>query len=274
MVTADFTPAVSERPASPAEQWQSGFRLALACALAFHAALILGLYTTSPRRVGVAGGSPGAIAVELVSEADLKSHETVRVPPSGRPPAVAAPPPKPEAAPAPETPPPQPKQEAAPAATEPALPDLADVAPPPERVKPAEKGSKSEPPEKKKPAPQARLDLSPPSDNTPSAAPGRSSALTRPPGITRSGENDQFGLGVIRALRATMPPPTGVFGRVTVRLLLNDNGDLTEVRVIESSGKSGLDQSIVFATKQTNFPLPPAGSSVADRTFLISYVYR
>jgi TonB family protein len=71
-----------------------------------------------------------------------------------------------------------------------------------------------------------------------------------------------------------MPPPSGVSGRVTVRLFLNENGDLTEVRVVDSSGKGYFDQSIVFATKQSNFPLPPAGATVADRTFLITYVYR
>ena len=78
---------------------------------------------------------------------------------------------------------------------------------------------------------------------------------------------------VIRALRQTMPPPRGIFGRVTVRLLLTPNGDLAEVLLLAPSGTS-LDQSVVFATKQTYFPLPPYNATVADRTFLITYVYR
>ena len=44
---------------------------------------------------------------------------------------------------------------------------------------------------------------------------GRSlSGMNWPPGITRSGENDNFGRGVIRALKKTMPPATGTKGRV------------------------------------------------------------
>jgi TonB family protein len=139
----------------------------------------------------------------------------------------------------------------------------------PEKAEPAKK---AEPPAKpKRPTPD-QLALSPPR-TSPGGSPSRSSSFSRPPGITRSGQNDDFARGVIRALRQTMPPPRGIFGRVTVRLFLNDNGDLAEVRVIESSGIGGLDQSVVFATKQTNFPLPPYGATVADRTFMISYVY-
>jgi TonB family protein len=315
MLTADHNLAVAERMVPPTDKRQTGFWVAVMCALAFHGLFLLGISRSSSRHAGAENGSDDAIAVDIVTEADLKSRETVALPPTAPPPAAApAPPPQPQpqteaAQPAPEPPPPQPeaaaepapapppkpKEEAPPPKSEPLLPDLADVAPLPEKFKPEQKQSeekksedwkaeakveepppKPEPPAKKKPAPQARLDLSPPSlaPDTPSAAPGRNSAFSRPPGITRSGENDDFGRGVIRALRATMPPPSGVYGRVTVRLLLNGNGDLSEVRVVESSGKSGLDQSIVFATKQSNFPLPPAGATVADRTFLITYVYR
>jgi TonB family protein len=309
MLTADQSPAIAERLAPPMERQQRNFWIALACAFVFHSALLLEFNRSVPRRTGAQDGSDNAIAVDIVTEADLKSRETVALPPPG---ATPAPPPQPEVAPQPTPPPPpppeaaeptptpppepqpEPKQETSPPAAQLALPDLADVAPLPEKVKPAEKETNPEPaekqakaepaekqekptpPEKKKPAPQARLDLTPPSTlrDTPSAAPGRNSAFSRPPGITRSGENDEFGRGVIRALRATFPPPSGIYGRVTVRLLLDMNGNLTDVRVVESSGKSNLDQSIVFATKQSNFPLPPGGATVADRTFLITYVYR
>ncbi len=306
MLTTDHSPATAERLAPPMERQQRGFWIALACALVIHSALLLEANHSAPRRAGAQDGSDSAIAVDIVTEADLKSRETVALPPAGATPSPPPQPPQPEVAPQPApTPPPQPeaaqpapkqqpepqpKQETAPPASELALPDLADVAPIPEKAKPAEKQAKLEPPEKqanptppeknptppekKKPAPQARLDLTPPSQDTPSAAPGRNSSFSRPPGITRSGENDEFGRGVIRALRATFPPPAGIYGRVTVRLFLDMNGNLTDVRVVESSGKSNLDQSIVFATKQSNFPLPPAGATVADRTFLISYIYR
>src|SRR5207249_742393 len=102
---------------------------------------------------------------------------------------------------------------------------------------------------------------------------GRSAAVVRPPGVTRSGENDEFGRGVIRALKKTMPSSGGTTGRVTVRLLLSDTGNLTEVRLIRSAGDPILDQSVVFAVKQSSFPIPPAGSTLGDRTFLVTYVY-
>ncbi len=64
------------------------------------------------------------------------------------------------------------------------------------------------------------------------------------------------------------------YGRVTVRLLLNENGDLVDVQVVSPSGKPLLDQSVVFSTKQASFPLPPRGSTQIDRTFIVTYVYR
>lgn len=140
-----------------------------------------------------------------------------------------------------------------------------------EPAKPAEPQSKA-PPAKKQAQQQARLEPTP--QNLQSAPPGRSAGATRPPGITRSGENDEFGRGVIRALRQTMPPPKGVLGRVTVRLTLNENGDLQQVQVLERSGRPGLDESVVFAARQTYFPLPPYKSSLVDRTFVVTYVYR
>ena len=142
----------------------------------------------------------------------------------------------------------------------------AEAAPKP--AEPAKKEAKKTPPKK-----QAALDM-PPSPDAASAPPGRSAAATRPPGITRSGENDEFGRAVIRALRSTMPPPRGVLGSVVVRLILTANGDLAEVQVLQPSGRRGLDESVVFATKQTYFPLPPYKATLADRTFTIRYVYR
>ena len=100
-----------------------------------------------------------------------------------------------------------------------------------------------------------------------------SAAMARPEGITRSGENDDFGRGVIRALRQTMPAHRGVNGRVSVRLFLNEFGNLAEVQVIRPSGDPVLDQSVAFAAKQSSFPIPPKGSTVVDRTFLVTYIY-
>ena len=120
------------------------------------------------------------------------------------------------------------------------------------------------------------LDLSAPSSAmSPDMFMGPQSAgMSRPANITRSGENDDFGRGVIRALRATMPLPRGALGRVTVRFLLTERGNLQELRVLESNTDPILTQSVAFAVRQSSFPIPPMRSTVADRTFVVTYLYR
>lgn len=314
MSTAEETLAIDAQIAPPQDNRQRGFRIALLCAFLFHSALLIEVnHNATGRRMGDTSGKDDAIAVELVTAADLASRELVATPPKG----AAPTPPQPEAKPEPQQqpepakpdpqpetppektaevpPPPAPKPPESKPAEQPksqipdftsVLQDLATAPQPseeakpeaakPEAAKPQEtKPAEAKPPEKKaEPAKKKVARVTPPSSATDFVPPGRSSGVSRPPGITRSGENDAFGLGVIRALRATMPPPTGGLGRVTVRLILNENGDLINVTVLQSSGIPSLDQRVVFATKQTNFPLPPYKSTVADRTFLISYVDR
>jgi hypothetical protein len=154
---------------------------------------------------------------------------------------------------APPTPPP-----------EPAIPPLAALAPP----SPPSAGTAAS---KAKSTPKPPLQLDLPQDF---AAPiGLSTAAVRPPDITRSGENDEFGRRVIRALRQTMPPARGELGRVTVRLRLSTTGDLMQVELVRPAADPILTQNVVFAVKQSNFPIPPTGSTVSDRTFLVTYVY-
>jgi TonB family protein len=120
----------------------------------------------------------------------------------------------------------------------------------------------------------ASLDLSTPKSLiNPSFGGGRSAGLQRPPGITRSGLNDAFARAVIQALQQTMPQLTDVLGRVTIRILLTQSGNVAEVRLLAGAKNSSLNQSVVFAAKQTSYPIPPTGSNVADRTFMVTYIY-
>ncbi len=98
--------------------------------------------------------------------------------------------------------------------------------------------------------------------------------LERPAGITRSGENDDFARGVIRALQRTMPQLTDTRGNVTVRITLDNRGNLVSTVVTRPSSIAGLDQSVVFATKQSSFPIPPKNHVQADLVFLVTYLYR
>ncbi|MFT3730319.1 MAG: TonB family protein [Hyphomicrobium sp.] len=102
---------------------------------------------------------------------------------------------------------------------------------------------------------------------------GGAAAFQRPPGITRSGLNDAFARAVIRALQQTMPQLTNTLGRVTVRIFLSENGNVVDVKLLAGSKDPSLNQDVVFAAKQTSYPIPPAGSNEADRTFMVTYIY-
>ncbi len=145
--------------------------------------------------------------------------------------------------------------------------------------KPAEKPAEAKPktPAPPKPAQKttetAKLDLTPPAVFQAPVG-GGGAGLQRPAGITRSGENDDFARGVIRALQTTMPQLRNTFGRVTVRIELNMKGNLVRTTVLKPSNVGGLDQSVVFATKQSSFPFPPHNAVPADLVFFVTYIYR
>lgn len=305
-ITLDADLTGARAPA--ARQPDRAFWTALAVAALLHASLLIGALGAKSKRLGEEGGAEDAINVSLVTEADFLSRTTV--PENSAPPPGA--PPQPQPQPAVEPPPPDLKQtvpdEATPPAQEPAQDVKTQVPaePKPEPVKPSEFAAtpdlfalsdaapdnpKSEPakpksqPEKSAPKPSAKkppaqqktakLDLSPPKPtfDAPDGAAGRSAGFSRPPGITRSGANDDFARGVIRALQQTMPQLRETLGRVTVRIILNENGNVKDVQITRPSPNSTLNQSVVFAARQTSYPFPPAGSIEVDRIFLVTYIY-
>jgi periplasmic protein TonB len=266
------------------------FWIALSCAALLHACMIVGVGRSAPRQLGERDGNPDAISVELVDPVALRGGASAEPgqgdaaspspPASARDNPVAANPPL--AAPSPASPPPAatvpsaspppadgkknaaPKKEVAAAPEEEIAPlslpepNLDPAAPDRERAK-----------TKANPKLSLQLDL-PPNFAAPS---GLSTAAVRPPDITRSGENDEFGRRVIRALRQTMPAARGELGRVTVRLLLSPTGDLLEVQLVRPAADPILTQNVVFAVRQSSFPIPPAGATRSDRTFLVTYIY-
>ncbi|HEY7086251.1 MAG TPA: TonB family protein [Hyphomicrobiaceae bacterium] len=272
-------PAVARRTLAARRAQDRRFWIGVACAAMVHAALLIGaMSSSSQRRLGEPDASPEGIAVELVDAADLESRSTVA---ADNPPASTG-----SLAPPPQKPPPeptQPQEEAAPAAE----PEAQRAPPPaPKNADAIEKAPEHPTPEQhkketSKAAPTTKsAALTRPHDplelSLPDAAlapAGRSAAFARPPNITRSGENDEFGRGVIRALRRTMPG-SDKLGQVTVRLFLSETGNLLEARLIRSGGDPIMDQNVVFAAKQASFPIPPNGATVADRTFLVTYIYR
>ena len=269
------------------------FMIGLTCAALLHAMLIAAAFRAAPRMMGEKDGSPEGISVEVMDEADYLSRTTLPPEqPSPPPPTVSQQPVPPAPLPQPPQPPAQPAAETVPEpapvqkkpATTPTIDDsgLPGLLSLPKQ--PSDKASKQPDALEKhegsgiaaspsKPNPKPKPDLAMPAKPPQFNFVPLSATVARPAGITRSGENDDFGRGVIRALRQTMPPHRRIYGRVTIRLLLNESGNLAEVQVIGASTDASLDQSVLFASKQSSFPLPPKGATVADRTFLVTYIY-
>ncbi len=269
------------------------FRLALACAVALHGLVLFGAYGlrhTSLRELGEPDGQRDAMLVDLVDAGDLPGEQAAAAAPPVPPPVLpASAPPEPLAervppvaaepqpapapvaaaaqAPSPEPPAPPEKKTAA-LAPDKVSPDLLALPDPSRPTGGGTTGAKDKP---RQPAVNLSLQWRMPSpSNTPI---GRSASVSRPPGVTRSGENDEFGRGVIRALRQTMPNGGGIVGRVTIRLLLSETGNIVEVRIVRNSDDPILDQNVAFAARQSSFPIPPTASTPNDRTFVVTYVY-
>ncbi len=276
-------------------QRQPIFWMALIGAAVVHAVLVVGISRSQPRYLGDPNGNAESIDVELVDEGELRamsSPPTSAAAPSTPPsPAAqatpAAEPPPAQAEPKPETEPaPQPQKSAAlptidapePQAPQPAPDAVSKPSPPKESTKSdsaPKKQSETKPAPKAAPKLPSQLDLSVPFDMTMQGTTGGggASSATRPQGITRTGENDRFGRDVIRALKKTMPPLDSVTGKVTVRILLDERGNIAKVKLMQGSGDHGLDDSVVFSVYQSSFPFPPKGATLADRTFLVTYNY-
>ena len=141
----------------------------------------------------------------------------------------------------------------------------------PKKAPPEQKQAKQPP---KRRTQTSALDLSVPYDGGSSASDaGSTSAVQRPAGITKSGENDEFARNVIRALQRTMPAERAI-GRVTVRIVLSENGSRADVKLLKSGGNPDLDFNVMFAARQTAYPFPPKNATVLDRTFTVTYIYR
>lgn len=280
------------------------FRRALAAAGLLHALFLVSFWHAEPRVVGDLNGTDDPITVEIVTpgEAGSPGASAARAEPApARPPEPELKPTEPAEPAPPQTPPPPAEAVAAepPAPTPPVdkpaaaqaiqslseTPDLFTL-PDPSRAKtdasqaarqPGHQKPSDQPKDQaRKPAVKtSRLDLSLPNTfaTEEGAAGGFSAASTRPPNITRSPQNDEFGRRVIAALRVTMPPPLGPPNRVTIRILLSDKGNVVDVHVIRRSDDASLDQSVVYAALQASYPIPPGGSTAIDRTFLVTYIY-
>ena len=296
-VQAAARPGRIRAPAVARKPQERAIWLALACAAVAHAVLIAGFVRSLPQRqMGEKGGMSEGVSVAMVDAADLASGNSpatrgglARPAPlpeaeaaarSQETPAKTEPPPPDMQAPEPTPPPKAAKREGASNEREetPAWPidpkALETISPSLQTEKPRQPDAAGKPTAKR---PEQRQAVGPPLQlslpDTPIVS-GGGAAFTRPAGITRSGENDEFGRGVIRALRKTMPDLDPMRGSVTVRLLLSQDGNLVEVQLVRSSGDPKMDQYVMFAVRQSSFPFPPPNAPPVDRTFVVTYIYR
>lgn len=91
-----------------------------------------------------------------------------------------------------------------------------------------------------------------------------------------AGEVRRFTRDVARLLSRRRPQLGGRKLRGTVRVAfgIGDGGDLTFVRVAESSGNGVLDDLALAAVRSTRFPPPPAGMTERQLTYEIPYHFR
>ena len=136
---------------------------------------------------------------------------------------------------------------------------------PARRNQPKTKTSPTQPSQPPQPSQPSPLDA-------PTQFQSNSSSFARPVDISRTGENDEFGRGVIRALRQTMPRPVAR-ARVTIKFYLSESGEVADMRLVQGSGYPLMDQFVLLAASNSSFPRPPPGSKTVDRMFLVTYIY-
>lgn len=92
-------------------------------------------------------------------------------------------------------------------------------------------------------------------------------------GTGASGRSDEFSKSVIAALMKTRPGPFALWGRVLVSFQITQQGDLSYVHLLHSSGNKALDQAAIDAIHKARFQIPPPGLSPEARTYIIDYIF-
>ncbi len=92
------------------------------------------------------------------------------------------------------------------------------------------------------------------------------------PGASHSGKSNEFERAVIWALAATRPMGNGKWGSTIVTFVISAEGHVEGLRLLQSSGDNWLDTGAMMAVRQAHMPVPPAGLTAGDRTFVIEYI--
>jgi TonB family protein len=99
---------------------------------------------------------------------------------------------------------------------------------------------------------------------------GRSSG----PASAAPGAVQQYAAKVREALARNKPGGFGNRGTTTIKFSISTEGKGGGIEVTISSGILALDKSTVDAVTRTAFPLPPAGMSEAERTYVVPFHFK
>ncbi len=92
-------------------------------------------------------------------------------------------------------------------------------------------------------------------------------------GTGAAGKSNPYSRSVIAALLKTRPGPFAIWGRVLVSFQLNEQGEISYVHMLQSSGNAALDEAAVEAIRKARFERPPPGMAPDDRTYIIDYIF-
>lgn len=266
--------------ASETQRRRAPYR-AIAAAFALHLAVLMFFFVWpgSHKRLGMEDGSTEALAVSVVSAADLKRLSSDPFLQD----AFPSPAPAKENAPAPEPvpavpPPPQP------------APQEANAAASDQQPKPSETRERRETAydptgfiEMASAQFSAQLDHAFKAAEARRETQQRSAAAHQPaqaapnvkvfrPGATHIGKSDEFARAVIWALAATKPMGNGKWGSSIVTFLVSAEGRVEGLRLLKSADDNWLDTAALMSVKQARMPVPPPGLPAGDRTFNVEYI--
>ena len=164
-----------------------------------------------------------------------------------------------------------PKPEPLPAAVEPPRALPAEIARTPDRE-----------PERRPDAPNATAPVTPAAPAAPAGGVASSGAdqANRPASVRAAaaspGEMRAFARSLAEALARTRPPngSARAKGTVNVEFIVGEEGRAETARVARSSGFRALDEIAIDAVRKARLPRPPAGVTLAERTFVVPYHFR
>jgi TonB family protein len=123
--------------------------------------------------------------------------------------------------------------------------------------------------------PLLKLEIRPaPSNNGATARVMEENGRSSGPASAAPGAVQQYAAKVREALARNKPSGHGNRGTATVKFSLSPEGKAGAIEVEISSGITALDKSALDAVTRTSFPVPPAGMTEAQRTYVVPFHFK